>query len=56
MKARVLVRFYDSQAKIVRKPGDIIEVTTARFNEIRNKGRFVEAHVEPAKAANEPKK
>lgn len=53
MKAKVKIQFYDSAAKVVRKPGDIIEVTPARFNEIANKGRFIEAHDEAAeKAAN----
>lgn len=56
MKAKVLIEFYDSEAKVVRNKGDIIEVTPARFNEIRNKGRFVEAHDDAAqKAATEKK-
>lgn len=57
MKAKVLIQFYDSHAKVVRKKGDIIEVTPARFNEITQKGRYIEAYVEPAeKAATDPKK
>ena len=47
MKALVKVRFYDSHAKVTRLPGDIIEVTPARFNEIHGKGRFIEAYTEP---------
>ena len=43
MKAKVKVQFYDSVAKVVRKKGDVIEITPARFNEIRNKGAFIEA-------------
>lgn len=57
MKAKVLITFYDSVAKVVRNVGDIIEVTPSRFNEIRCKGRFVEAHDETAqKAATTEKK
>lgn len=56
MKAKVLIKFYDSAAKVVRKKDDIFEVTPARFNEITNKGRYIEAYVEPANAATEPKK
>lgn len=56
MKAKVLTDFYDSNAKVKRKKGDIIEVTPARFNEITKKGRYIEAYVEPVKAATEPKK
>lgn len=48
MKAKVKIRFYDSAAKVVRNPGDIIEVTPARFNEIAHKGRYVEAYDEAA--------
>lgn len=51
MKAITLIKFYDSHAKKVRQKGDIFEVTPARFNEITLKGRFIEAHKEPAKAA-----
>lgn len=43
MKAKVKIQFYDSVAKVVRKTGDIIEITPTRFNEIRNKGNFIEA-------------
>lgn len=43
MKAKVLIQFYDSVAKKVRKKGDVIDVTPSRFNEIRNKGAFIEA-------------
>lgn len=56
MKAKVRIKFYDSEAKVVRNKGDIIEVTPARFNEIQNNGRFVEAFDEAAqKAATEKK-
>ena len=43
MRAKVLIQFYDSAAKVVRKKGDVIDVTPSRFNEIRNKGAFIEA-------------
>lgn len=43
MKAKVKIQFYDSVAKKVRKPGETFDVTPDRFNEIRNKGNFIEA-------------
>lgn len=43
MKAKVRIQFYDSVAKKTRKKGEIIDVTPDRFNEIRNKGNFIEA-------------
>jgi hypothetical protein len=43
MKAKVKIQFYDSVAKKVRKKGEVIDITPARFNEIRNKGAFIEA-------------
>lgn len=55
MKAKVLIKFYDSEAKVVRNKGDVIDVTPARFNEITQKGRYIEAYVEP-KAAEPAKK
>ena len=42
MKAKVTNPFYDTVAKKVRKKGEIFDLTAARFNEIRNKGNFVE--------------
>ncbi len=45
MKAKVKYEFYDSHAKVVRKKGEIMEVTPARFNEIIHKGGYVEAYV-----------
>ena len=57
MKAKVKVRFYDSAAKVVRKEGDIFDVTPARFNEISQKGRYIEAYDEAAeKTASADKK
>jgi len=43
MKAKVRIQFYDSVAKKVRKKGEVIDVTPDRFNEIRNKGNYIEA-------------
>lgn len=55
MKAKVLISFRDKVTKKVRKAGDIIDVTPARFNEITRKGRYIEAYVEPEKVTHEPK-
>jgi hypothetical protein len=56
MKAKVLTKFYDTAAKVVREKDDIIDVTPARFNEITRKGRYIEAYDEAAeKAASEKK-
>ena len=43
MKAKVLNEFYDTVARVMRRRGDIIEVTPARFCELANNGRFVES-------------
>lgn len=43
MKAKVKIQFYDSVAKKVRKKDEVFDVTPARFNEIRNKGTYIEA-------------
>lgn len=56
MKAKVLTKFYDTEAKVVREKNDIIDVTPARFNEITQKGRFIEAYVEPKAAEPAAKK
>ena len=42
MKARVKIKFYDTVAKKVRNVGEVFDLTASRFNEIRNKGNFVE--------------
>lgn len=54
MKAKARTRFYDSAAKVVRKPGDIFDVTPTRFNEINRKSRYVEAYDEAAEKAEQP--
>lgn len=56
MKAKVLIPFKDKETRKKHKKGDIIEVTPARFNEITQNGRFIEAYVEPEAAATDPKK
>ena len=57
MKVKAKIRFYDSAAKVVRKEGDIFDVTPARFNEISQKGRYIEAYDEAAeKTASADKK
>ena len=43
MKAKVLIPFEDKETHKKHKKGDVIDVTPTRFNEIRNKGRFIEA-------------
>lgn len=50
MKAKVKIQFFDSVAKKTRKPGEVFDVTPDRFNEIRNKGEYIEA-VEDQKSA-----
>lgn len=50
MKAKVVTKFYDSVAKVVRQKGDVFNVTPARFTEIQNNGNWVEAVTEPVKA------
>lgn len=53
MKAKAVIKFYDSHAKKIRQPGDVFSVTPARFNEICLKGNFVEAYNEPEKVVEE---
>ena len=43
MKAKVRIQFHDTGAKKTRVVGEIFECTAERFNEIRDKGAFVEA-------------
>lgn len=44
LKAKCLIPFYDSAAKVNRKKGDVFDVTASRFNEITRKGRYIEAY------------
>ena len=48
MKAKVKIEFYDTVEKKIRKKGEVIDVTPARFNEICRKGNYVEAAEEKA--------
>ena len=43
MKAKVKIQFFDSVAKKTRKKDEVFECTPERFNEIRDKGAYVEA-------------
>jgi hypothetical protein len=57
MNAKVLIAFEDKETHQKHKPGDVIDVTPARFNEITKKGRYIEAYVETEqKAATEKNK
>lgn len=56
MKAKVLIPFKDKETKQIHKKGDVIDVNPARFNEITKKGGYIEAYVEPEKAADTAKK
>lgn len=55
MKAKVLISFRDKETHKEHKKGDVIDVTPARFNEITQKGRYIEVFVEP-KAADPAEK
>ena len=46
MKAKVLISFEDKETHKKHKPGDVIDITAARFNEITRKGRYIEAYEE----------
>lgn len=46
IKAKVLIPFNDKYTGKKHAKGDIIEVTPARFNEILQKGKYIEAYVE----------
>lgn len=58
MKARCRIDFFDKEAKVTRHPGDVFDITAARFNEITIKGRYIEAADDdtPAKTAGTDKK
>ncbi len=57
MKAKVLIAFYDKEAKVNRTPKDPpFDVAPARFNEITAKGRYIEACDNPADKAIAEKK
>lgn len=61
MKAKVVLPFNDKHTGKNHKPGDVIEITVQRFNEIRNKGKYIEpieevATVKPESLKKEDKK
>lgn len=55
MKAKVIIQFNDKYTGEEHKKGDVIEVTAARFNEIRRQGKYVEAVDETTKENKENK-
>ena len=56
MKAKDILPFRDKQTGKEHKAGEVIELNVQRFNEIRNKGRYIEACEDSAFAKAEPKK
>lgn len=52
LKAKVLIPFYDSVAKVTSKKGEVIDVTASRFNDITLKGRYIEAYEASAPVAD----
>lgn len=61
MKIQALAPFYDVEAKVDRKRGDVWEVTAARLKAINaagfgNLAEAVEAEEKPAKSAPKAKK
>lgn len=56
IKAEVLIDFNDKHTGKKHKKGDIIEVTPERFNEIQQKGKFIEAYVEEKTASKSESK
>lgn len=55
MKAKVVIPFNDKYTGKEYKKGDVIEVTAKRFNEITNKGKFIQLVEEEAPAKKESK-
>ena len=55
IKAKVLIDFYDKEAKKNRKKGEVIDITPVRFNEITRKGRYIEVCEETATAETKKK-
>lgn len=52
MKVKVLIPFYDKETKKTHKKGDVLDITAKRFNEIAEKGKYVQPvdeEVKPAK-------
>lgn len=49
MKAKVMIPFTDKTNGKQYKKGDIIDVTATRFNEIAEKGKYLQAYDENEK-------
>ena len=42
MKVKAIRPFFDKEAKIKRKQGEVFEASAKRVNEINSKGRYIE--------------
>lgn len=42
IKVKAIRGFYDKEAKIKRKQGEVFEASVKRVNEINSKGRYIE--------------
>lgn len=42
MKVKAIRTFFDKEAKIKRKQGEVFETSAKRVNEINRKGRYIE--------------
>lgn len=42
VKVKAIKTFFDKEAKIKRKQGEVFEASAKRVNEINHKGRYVE--------------
>lgn len=56
MKSKVILPFNDKHTGKHHNPGDVIDITVERFNEIRNKGKYIEPIEEVATVKPEPPK
>lgn len=50
MKVKAIKAFFDKEAKIKRKQGEVFEASAKRVNEINRKGRYVDLVEEEAPA------
>ena len=50
MKVKVKKEFLDRYTGLIRKPGEVLEITEARLREIRRSGDYVEVVQEKEKA------
>jgi hypothetical protein len=56
MKVRALIRFKDTKENVIREIGDEFIVSSARYDEMKKAGRFVEAVEEPKEEKKETPK